>query len=445
MIKMKIMFSMHYEAGHILSTFSLAKKLRSMGHEVVYLSIMDCKEMIESQGFDVIIFAEDIIPLGYSNKKFVSYWEKRCHDENVFYKYLDRLTNGALDSCLSAADVDLLICDPFLSYVAMRALSLGIPVVHLFTSVFLYENPDIPPITSSLYPESRVKTLLAWKLMFIKFFFVKKLKNMITREFSSPAKMHHLVDCYFQVAAKSGYPCEKNKTYRLNEIGLNLVLPEIVLCTKAFQFPGNYAHQRLYLGNFVDFERKDARMEFNFGDKPVIYCSLGTAASTYPYADDFYQAVMKASAMRKDWQFVLQISDENRINKYESTQNMLVSKWVPQLMLLKNVSVMVTHGGLNSIMECVDFEVPMVIVPGLRDQPGNAARAVYHDIAVSTVMKNIESNHLIRLIEKAMHSSGIKNGLKRMKARIEKENGLEESVKFIESFVEAKRRAVRTA
>ena len=31
-----------------------------------------------------------------------------------------------------------------------------------------------------------------------------------------------------------------------------------------------------------------------------------------------------------------------------------------------------------SIMECIHFQVPMVIIPGLRDQPGNMARAVHH-------------------------------------------------------------------
>ena len=108
--------------------------------------------------------------------------------------------------------------------------------------------------------------------------------------------------------------------------------------------------------------------------------------------------------------------------------------WVPQIMFLENASVTVTHGGLNTIMECVGFEVPMVIVPGLRDQPGNAARAAYRDIALTADMKTIHATRLVSLIEQAMGSERIKAGLKKMKAAIKEEDGLNRSVRFIESY-----------
>jgi len=191
----------------------------------------------------------------------------------------------------------------------------------------------------------------------------------------------------------------------------------------------------------VDFERKDNQVELNLDDRPVIYCSLGTAAATYPHTDRFYKAVAKASELRRDWQFVLQISDANKIGKYGSTENLHVLKWVPQLFLLKRASVAVTHGGLNSIMESVNFEVPMIIVPGMRDQPGNAARAVYQNIALTAKMKDIEPSMLAGLIAEAMDSREIKGGLRRMKEMIEKENGLAESVDFIESYAMSKKKA----
>jgi len=433
MNKLTIVFAMHYEAGHILCTFSLAKALRNNGHNVIYLSLPECKNTIESQGFKVVTFFDGLERAPYG-KKPPTIHESRRRAKRVFESYLETITDGTLDACLKAINADIVICDPFLSYVGMRSLLLGIPTAHLFTSLFTYENKYIPPITSYLYPKNPLRTLLAWKTMFLKFFFVKKLKNIFTREFSSPMKMHHLVGAYRKIAKESGYPCVKNKTYRLNEIGFNLVLPEIVLCAKAFQFPGDIPNDRMYLGNFVDFEREDAQADLGLDDRPLVYCSLGTAASTYPYADRFYRAVMDASAQRKDWNFILQISDERRIKNYNSTDNLIVSQWVPQLSILKKASAMVTHGGLNSIMECVEFEVPMVIVPGLRDQPGNALRAVYHNIALITSMKSIEPDNLIELISKAMASKEIKSGLTAMKNRIEIEDGLLEVVSFIESY-----------
>ena len=308
---------------------------------------------------------------------------------------------------------------------------------HLY---FYMKNPYIPPVVTDRYPSSQVRCLMAWRHMFLKFFFVKKLKNMFTREFRSPDKMHHLVSAYFSVAKKSGYPCKKNKTYRLNEIGFNLVLPELMLCPKAFQFPGNIPENRMYIGDFVDFKREEPVVDFDFDDRPLVYCSLGTAASTYPHAERFYQAVKEASAFREDWRFILQISEANKIQNYAPTKNLFVTDWAPQMLFLKNASVAVTHGGLNTIMECVGFEVPMVIVPGLRDQPGNGARAAYHDMALTTSMKDIHASSLVSLIEQAMGSERIKAGLQKMKAAIQEEDGLNRSVRFIESYANARER-----
>ena len=434
MNKLSIVFAMHYEVGHILCTFKLAKKLQSIGHEIVYLTIPDRKDLIENQGFKVALFAEDLMPLGFTDINFSHSKSRRRHQELIFSSYVKKITDGTLDACIKSVGADICICDPFLSYVAVRSLFLDIPAIHLFTSLFSYQNPSIPPIISDQYPSSALRCLIAWKLMFVKFFFVKKLKNMFTGEFRSPLKMHHLVKTYLSVAKKSGYQCKKDRTYRLNEIGFNLVLPDLMLCPKAFQFSGNIPENRMYIGDFVDFKREETTIDVCLDGRPVIYCSLGTAASTYPQANNFYQAVNEASSIRNDWSFILQISDKNKIQNYKSTQNLFVVDWVPQIMLLQNTSVAVTHGGLNTIMECVGLEVPMVIVPGLRDQPGNAARAAYRDIALTADMKTIHATKLVSLIEQAMGSERVKAGLKKMKAAIKEEDGLNRSVRFIESY-----------
>jgi len=54
----------------------------------------------------------------------------------------------------------------------------------------------------------------------------------------------------------------------------------------------------------------------------------------------------------------------------------------PQLEILERASLMVTHGGFNSVKECIFQGVPMVLLPIFYDQPGNAARAVHHGLGV---------------------------------------------------------------
>jgi zeaxanthin glucosyltransferase len=75
----------------------------------------------------------------------------------------------------------------------------------------------------------------------------------------------------------------------------------------------------------------------------------------------------------------------------------------------------------------------MVIVPGLRDQPGNMARAVYHGIGLTAKMKDITAGELVKLVESAMHSADLRQALARMKNRIVAENGMEAAVEMIEA------------
>ena len=100
-------------------------------------------------------------------------------------------------------------------------------------------------------------------------------------------------------------------------------------------------------------------------------------------------------------------------------------------------AAMVTHGGLNSVMECVYLGVPMVIVPGLRDQPGNSARAVHHGLAVRLAMATLTGAELTAAIARVMADDGIRRALAAMKQAIVDERGIERAVPFIEEAAAA--------
>jgi MGT family glycosyltransferase len=240
-----------------------------------------------------------------------------------------------------------------------------------------------------------------------------------------------------RIAKCSGYPCEENKTWWYGELGPRLILPEIMLCPKAFQLPGGPADGRQYLGDFVDIDRHEEPLEADVLDegKPLVFCSLGTAAAFYPHTLRFFRAVVAASRLREDWQFVLHVGSHPEAAKLGSSRaNLLIRERVPQLALLRRASVMVTHGGMNSLMECIHFGVPMVIIPGLRDQPGNATRAVHHGLAVTASMVSITAKELVSLIACTMTDRSIREALARMKRTIADEKGMDVNVRFLETF-----------
>jgi hypothetical protein len=54
--------------------------------------------------------------------------------------------------------------------------------------------------------------------------------------------------------------------------------------------------------------------------------------------------------------------------------NAIIVKRAPQLELLKQSSVCITHAGLNTVLEALSQGVPQVAIPVTHDQPGVAAR-----------------------------------------------------------------------
>lgn len=75
----------------------------------------------------------------------------------------------------------------------------------------------------------------------------------------------------------------------------------------------------------------------------------------------------------------------------DAPANVLVQKWFPQQAILahSNVRLFITHGGLLSVIEAINFGVPLVGVPFVGDQYGNMARAVDKGYAVTVHFSNL--------------------------------------------------------
>ena len=82
--------------------------------------------------------------------------------------------------------------------------------------------------------------------------------------------------------------------------------------------------------------------------------------------------------------------------------NVKILPWIPQNDLLghRNVRLLITHGGVNSILESVYHAVPIIVFPLAFDQHGNAQTAVNKgyglrmdiaDFSVETLTTSIES------------------------------------------------------
>lgn len=448
---LRILFAMLPEAGHHTGTFLLARRLAERGHQVSYLGLEDLRGLCERQGRRFVALAPQIMPEGY-----LAQWTRhhaaiaagsldanvRAAEEVLFRRFLRYVGGQELDELLREEAPDVVLADTFVWYVGLRALRLGLPVINLAVVLSLFPNGQVPPILDGDVPDPRwgplgaLRVRGAWARMRLRALYEKDLLGRMRGTYRHPHRMHHLTGVFRALARSAGQEPVENRTYRLGEMGPRLMLDELALCPRAFQLPGCPEDRRRYLGEVVDLERAEPAIEPELAveARPLVYCSLGTAASHYPASGAFFERVVEAAGARPELRFVLHTGDHPSgpaLSRRER-DNLTVRSWVPQLALLRRAAVMVTHGGINSVMECVRFEVPMVLVPGARDQPGNAARARYHGLGRVLGMEGLQARALLEAIDEARTGDAQRVSLARMRRRIAEEPGLDGAIELIE-------------
>ena len=124
------------------------------------------------------------------------------------------------------------------------------------------------------------------------------------------------------------------------------------------------------LGSCVRPERPDRRTEhWLAADEPFVYVSFGTFLSR---RDDVLASVV-ATLRERDVRVAL-ATGAARINVLGPLpSSWLVAPSLPQVALLARAAAAVTHGGNNSVTECVTAGVPMVVLPFSTDQFAIAA------------------------------------------------------------------------
>ena len=164
------------------------------------------------------------------------------------------------------------------------------------------------------------------------------------------------------------------KPFRKAEEALS-PLAQITQLPEALEFEvGGKAPAGLhYTGPFVHAQQRPP-VEFpweRLDGRPLIYASLGTLQNG---SEAIFRTIAEACA-GLDAQLLISLGgglDPARLGKLAG--NPLVVRFAPQLEILKRAALVITHAGLNTVLESLCEGVPMVAVPLGNDQPGVAAR-----------------------------------------------------------------------
>lgn len=214
---------------------------------------------------------------------------------------------------------------------------------------------------------------------------------------------------------------------------------EIVIPPTAFDFPVVEDVTTLSFKRYLTQEYREEQFSSRYLEcvhkiidlrthgKRIIYVSLGTLSlNDRKRAIHFYKVLKKTCGkMEGSAYFIISIGKNVfPIDFVPYPPNIFLFKRVPQLHLLPYCDLMITHGGMNSITECISNEVPILVYPLNKswDQPGNAARVAFHGLGLKGNMRWVTSDSIKRRIDRIWdHYDFYKNNIRKMKARIASE------------------------
>ena len=409
----RIAFVLDHEEGHLLPTFKLARQLRERGHTVIYLGLTDSGPLVRRQDFQLVpilgtVFPEGSVPRLRRELFNVGLNGNEPDDEEVYGKYLGALAKGeGLDGPVAEVKPDLFILNSFLGLNALVLhFRFGIPIVFL--------TPFLRTMTRAQNADLLEATLLRLRTGAVPFF------ELVRKNAPSARRLRDVTECLLR-------------------------MPELIQCPRELDFPRDGAAEEPevhYIEASIDLSRREDRgfpWERIDPGKKLLYVSLGSQSfmAGQEAVAQFLRAAAEGAAKHPEWQLVLGTGGLVEPADLPLPPDAVALPWIPQIPVLERASLMVTHGGLGTIKECIFHDVPMVVFPIGRDQPDNAARVVHHGLGLSGELAGGTPEGIFGLVEQVDREPSFRESVARMGRRFREVEASGIGVEKIESVVRA--------
>lgn len=352
--------------GHVNPTLPLAQALLARGEEVSYCLPDQFMAEIAASGAVYLPF--------HSSGRGFAWRAVSC--EELFISMPLQQAVLSLEALPHVLDIlrheqpDYLIYDAYCVWGRLAARILHLPAVRFNTSLIL--NDDLGSDFQTLLDQAEHATV------------ARTAEGTWPRE-DAPVTFRRVVE---HLCAPFGLPPFDVKSFFTDAEPLNLApIPP------AFQ-PGSEGFDSRFHFVGPSLSPREAATNFPLAQltgQPTLYISLGSVCNR---ETAFIKTCLAAfgepgsatsgdSGMPPDrqpehedsrWQVVLASGAVDMAQVGPVPDHFVVRPSVPQLDVLQQAAVFVTHGGMNSVMESLWFGVPMVVVPQMAEQAMTARR-----------------------------------------------------------------------
>lgn len=337
--------------GHTNPTLPVVRELVNNGHHVLYYSSEEFRGKITPTGVDFRPYAPDV-----PSTKTISQRMKSMIDASLtMIEMSESLTGWMLDE-MQREQPDLIIYDSTCMWGYIPARILGIPSICSITH-FLLDGSQrhLPKMTMLHYIMTAIPKLPR----------IIRWKRTMNQQFGKG-----------NVGGITEY-ADRNIVFTSREFH-----PENSLIDERFSF----------VGASIDTQtRSDCDFKVTH-EGTTVYISLGTVNNQN---FDFYRMVFGAFG---DYpaKFILSVGQHTDIALLQPIpDNIAVYPYVPQLQVLQQADVFITHGGMNSVHEGLYYGVPEIVVPQQIEQLLNGIRV--EEVGAGILLKeNTVSAHALR-------------------------------------------------
>jgi MGT family glycosyltransferase len=168
-------------------------------------------------------------------------------------------------------------------------------------------------------------------------------------------------------------------------------------------------------------------------ESALVYLSLGSLGS----ADTELMGRLIEILSETPHRFIVSKGPQHA--QIELADNMWGEEYLPQPSILPLVDLVITHGGNNTVTECLHFGKPMVVLPLFWDQYDNAQRIDELGLGVRLPTYDFEAADLSSAIGRLLSDADLRARLRAMAIRLQSSRGTVRAASLIERVATEKR------
>jgi zeaxanthin glucosyltransferase len=381
------------EGGHLLSVGALGSELVRRGHRVSLVARDEAAGLAQQMNLELCALQTDELTVPFPHLQWAAFslvgagvlanlrhWF-RCQSELALRFY---------PSALRELAVDGVVIDHTVTAGPTVAEHLGLPFVTICSALLWHEESDVPPpytpwrFTTDHRAEWRNRAgYAAWR-----WFMGPTLKsiNRYRSAWNLP-RWHGIADGYSPLAQVSQLCVEFDFPRR--ELPDHFHYVGSLACDRPTQHDDQFPWDRL-------------------DERPLILASLGTVP-VGPNRAVFRKIVQACQGLPA--QLVLALGrwghrrEESKSLREEIAAlpgDHIAVDFAPQLALLDRAALLITHAGVNSVLEALVRGVPMVVLPRGDDQPGMGARVVRSGVGLRASFSRSTPEEVRGLVQRVL-------------------------------------------